>query len=193
MLCQVLFFFREVVRTNADGRDTLHLGPGLSYIIAVTDDQWAAPSKTGIVVEEGEPRDGLDFRLGKGTLIRGKVTFDAKNMMMWATKGQPIELTQEGNAIAAPPGQTTAEQLSRLVPTDREGGFAARVGPGRFKIVASARWAKACRNHCQGRGEDRQRPPPPCWPGNDCPQGSRVGQFDGRQASRRRDPARQGG
>ena len=50
--------------------------------------------------------------------------------------GQPIELTQVGNAIAAPPGQTASEQLRRFVPTDKEGSFAARVGPGRYWIGA---------------------------------------------------------
>ena len=70
--CQISFSVRGAARTNADGGYALLVCPDESYMIAVTDDQWAAPSKMGIVVKEGEPRDGLDFRLGKGTLIHGQ-------------------------------------------------------------------------------------------------------------------------
>ena len=66
------FYFRADVRTNDDGSYSLNVFPNQSYMIAVTDKDWAAPAKTGVVVKEGEPRTGLDFRLGKGTLFAAK-------------------------------------------------------------------------------------------------------------------------
>ena len=66
-------YCRRFDRSAADGSYSLEVDPDQDYIIAVVDESWAAPSHFGIEVEEGKPREGLDFHLGKGTLIRGKV------------------------------------------------------------------------------------------------------------------------
>ena len=42
--------------------------------MAVVDDTWAAGSLMNVIVREGQPQTGLDFTLGKGTLLRGQVT-----------------------------------------------------------------------------------------------------------------------
>ena len=100
--------FSRLVRTKADGGYSLLVSPNQSYIIAVTDDDWAAPSKTGIVVKEGEPRTGLDFRLSKGTLLRGKVTVEGANN---PAVGQTIALIQKGNDLASVPDRSPTEEL----------------------------------------------------------------------------------
>src|SRR5262249_34444552 len=61
-------YYRNVVRTKADGTYSLLVYPNQSYLIAITDNQWAAPSIQGVIVREDEPRKDLDFRLGRGTL-----------------------------------------------------------------------------------------------------------------------------
>ena len=53
-------------RTADDGSYTMDLPPEQSYMIGVTDDEWAARSLAGIVVREGVPRVGLDLTLERG-------------------------------------------------------------------------------------------------------------------------------
>ena len=62
------------VRTGADGNYKELSEPNMSYMIAVFDGEWAAPSRTGIVVRADEPRKDVDFRLDRGSVLRGKVT-----------------------------------------------------------------------------------------------------------------------
>jgi beta-lactamase regulating signal transducer with metallopeptidase domain len=116
-------YFRNVVRTKADGSYSLSVYPDQSYIIAVTDETWAAPSKTGIVVKENEPRTGLDFRLGKGTILRGKVTVGPDDK---PGAKQNITLIELGS---------DPESLVRWAETGADGRYSIRVGPGRYQIT----------------------------------------------------------
>ncbi len=43
------FYCRQLARTRADGTYSLLVYADQSYLIAVTDEQWAAPSKTGLI------------------------------------------------------------------------------------------------------------------------------------------------
>jgi hypothetical protein len=124
--------FSRLVRTKSDGSYSILVNPSQSYIIAVADENWAAPSKTGIVAKEGEPRTGLDFRLGKGTVLRGKVTVGPDDK---PAAQQPITLIQKGNDIAAAPDRASTEELVRGVETGADGRYAIRVGPGRYQIT----------------------------------------------------------
>jgi len=69
----IIDYYRSVVRTGADGPYSLLVYPGQTYIVAVTDDQWAARNLKNVTVREGEPQTELDFSLNKGTLIHGRV------------------------------------------------------------------------------------------------------------------------
>ncbi len=131
-------YFRGVVRTRVDGTYTLDVYPNQSYLIAVTDEQWAAPSHAGIVIEEGKPRNDLDFRLGKGAIIRGKITVGAKNQP--AAK-QTITLIEQGSDITAELGGVWAqrEELVRWAETDKDGQYTIRVGPGRYRLSGPGR------------------------------------------------------
>jgi beta-lactamase regulating signal transducer with metallopeptidase domain len=125
------FYCARLVRTKADGGYALFVYPNQSYIIAVADEQWAAPGQTGIVIKEGEPRTGLDFRLGKGTILRGKVTSVphdrpiAKKNFMVIEQGSELPPALGGDGAKR-------QQLVRLTDTDAEGRYAIRVGPGRY-------------------------------------------------------------
>src|SRR5262249_27037729 len=89
-------YYRGVARTRADGSYSLNVYPDQSYLIAVTDDRWAAPSKTGVVVREGQPQKGLDIRLGEGTLLRGRVTLGGDRK---PAAGQTITLIEQGSPL----------------------------------------------------------------------------------------------
>jgi hypothetical protein len=130
----VFLYERKEVRTQADGSYSLLVSPNLSYIIAVTDEKWAAPSKIGIAVKEGEPRTGLDFRLGKGTILRGKVTTGPHDH---AAAKKRIEVVEEGVELPADLGGdgTKHEELDRWTETDAEGRYSIRVGPGRYLLA----------------------------------------------------------
>ena len=58
-------------RTAADGTYAMDLPPEQSYLIAVVDDEWAAPSLGGVVVREGVPRTGLDLTLSNAAAWSG--------------------------------------------------------------------------------------------------------------------------
>jgi beta-lactamase regulating signal transducer with metallopeptidase domain len=126
------FYCRGFMHTKADGSYSLLVYPNQSYIIAVTDENWAAPSKTGIVVGEGAPREGLDFRLGKGTILRGKVTVGPDDKP--AAK-QSIGLMEQGSDIVPQTNQARNEELARGTQTSADGRYAIRVGPGRYRIT----------------------------------------------------------
>src|SRR5262249_18152257 len=129
-------YCRNVVRTKADGSYRLLVYPNQSYLIAVTDDQWAAPSLRGRVVREDEPRKDLNFRLSKGTLIQGKVTVGRDKK---PAAGQTITLIEQGAAIARDVGGNWAqrEELVRWAVTEKDGRYAIRAGPGDYKFYQS--------------------------------------------------------
>jgi beta-lactamase regulating signal transducer with metallopeptidase domain len=125
-------YCRKYSRTAADGTYALLCYPGQSYIIAVTDNSWAAPSHIGIVLREGEPRDGLNFRLGNGTLLRGRVTVGTPPR---PAAGHTITLIQQGAPTSANDSREQ-ERLPLWATTDTDGRYQFRVGPGEYKLYA---------------------------------------------------------
>jgi beta-lactamase regulating signal transducer with metallopeptidase domain len=124
--------------TGADGSYSLNLPPGLAYIVGVMDETWAAPSRTGVLVREGEPQHGLDFILGPGTLLRGRLTEEAGGAPV---AGSDLILTQEGGRVpSALHGAFGLEQeLERRASTDSDGRYHFRVGPGRYTLRGTRR------------------------------------------------------
>ena len=78
---------------------------------------------------------GLDFRLSKGTLLRGKVTVERANNSAVA---QTITLIQLGDGVAAAPGRSPIEQLGAGAEIGTDGRYVIRVGPGRYQITKRA-------------------------------------------------------
>jgi beta-lactamase regulating signal transducer with metallopeptidase domain len=125
--------YQREARTKADGSYSALVTPNQSYIIGITDEQWAAPSKTGIVVKEGEPRTGLDFRLGKGTVLRGKVTAGPHDRPAAMKRLRVAEQVGELPPALAD-NWNKRKQLVRWTETDADGRYAIRVGSGRYVL-----------------------------------------------------------
>src|SRR5262249_18381590 len=96
--------------------------PDQSYLIAVTDEDWAAPSRAGVVVRPGVPHRDLDFRLNRGTLLRGRLTVGRDRKPV---ADQTITLKEEG---------ANRETLFGWAETDTGGRYVFRVGPGRYQL-----------------------------------------------------------
>jgi beta-lactamase regulating signal transducer with metallopeptidase domain len=128
---------RHIARTRADGSYRMLAYPDQSYLIAVTDERWAAPSLKGVVVREGAPRTDLDFRLGNGTLLRGRVTLGPGRK---PAAEQTITLVEQGSRLERDFGGTWAqrEQLVRWANTGADGGYAIRLGPGDYELHGPA-------------------------------------------------------
>ncbi len=130
-------YFRGVVRTRSDGSYSILVYPNQSYIVAITDDAWATPSKTGIIMRESDPLKDLNWQLVKGTLIRGKVTIGSDDK---PGAEKTITVVEQGKGLlpALGGGRSSArgrESLVRWATTDKEGRYAIRVGSGRFEIT----------------------------------------------------------
>ena len=70
---------QDQTRTGVDGTYELRISPGEAYAVYVQDKDWAAPSRLDVVVGEGKPVEGVDFKLTRGTIIRGRVTVGSGN------------------------------------------------------------------------------------------------------------------
>lgn len=122
-------------RTGKDGRYSLEVPSGASYIIAVDDENWAAPSLQGIVVHEGQPRDGLDFTLSKGTELDGQVTEGPDHH---AAAGAMVTLVEMGGPLPKDlraDGRREAQAVRRSY-TDSQGRYHFRIGPGQYQLKA---------------------------------------------------------
>jgi hypothetical protein len=141
-------YCRRVTRTKKDGTFQFTLYPEQSYLVAITDKDWASSSTSGFIMREGEERNDLLFTLGKGTLLSGKV----KHLRT----GEPLsEKTVTVIERGAQIDQTLLagdrrwgerqESLVRWTQTDAKGHYAIRFGPGRYQV--SVDYAE------EGRGE----------------------------------------
>ena len=66
--------FRNSARTADDGTYEILAFSNQVYAVAVVDDNGAAPTRFGVIVREGEPAEGVDFQLRRGTFIHGTLT-----------------------------------------------------------------------------------------------------------------------
>jgi beta-lactamase regulating signal transducer with metallopeptidase domain len=117
---------RNVVRTKADGSYSLLVDPNQTYIIAVTDENWAAPSYTNVVVGDESPPVRFDIRLGKGAILRGKVTFGQDDK---PAPNKVVTVIQQG----------VLARLVRWAETGSDGRYAIRLGPGNYEIRGALR------------------------------------------------------
>jgi protocatechuate 3,4-dioxygenase beta subunit len=110
--------FRNVVRTKADGSYSILVCPNQTYVIAVTDENWAAPSYTGVVVGDESPPVRFDFHLGKGATLRGKATVGPDDK---PAPNKAITVIEQGTLV-------------RWAETGLDGRYAIRIGPGHYRI-----------------------------------------------------------
>jgi hypothetical protein len=134
-------YCRKVMRTRADGSFEFTLPPEFSYLVAVTDEQWAATSASGFILHEGDERADLLFTLGKGTLVSGKVSDVATGEPL---RGKTVTVIQRGaaidaNALKGPfPVDRSYEHLVRWTETDAQGCYSIRLGPGHYNLIADS-------------------------------------------------------
>src|SRR5262249_4400654 len=122
-------------RTGVDGAYTMELPPEQSYLIGVVDDEWAARTLGGVVVQEGNPPTALDLSRGRGSVVWGRVTVGLSD----PAPGRPVMLHERGAAI--PPEALEGRPFGlfdgflRIADTDEDGRYAFRVGPGAYQIT----------------------------------------------------------
>jgi hypothetical protein len=116
-------YFRGYARTAADGSFRFRLYPDQTYIVAVIEQDRAAPSHAGIHVKEGETLQNLDFRLGKGTLLEGRATVGPDH--------KPIAKVGIGVNEQSPGAKA---RLDRGTWTDADGRYRIRLGPGTYQV-----------------------------------------------------------
>jgi RNA polymerase sigma factor (sigma-70 family) len=125
---------RKKARTGADGTYSVLLAPNQSYIAAVTDDRWASPPRTGLLVREDQSWKNVDFQLVPGTLIHGKVT-DGPDGKPVADK--TIRLSLQGGELPddlRPEYGQKTEYFSRWATSKADGTYSIRVGPGSYRL-----------------------------------------------------------
>jgi RNA polymerase sigma factor (sigma-70 family) len=118
-------------RTTEDGSYAMDLRPEQSYMIGVTDDEWAAKSLVSVAAREGVARTGLDLSLERGAIIRGRVTTEPGSQ---PAPGRSVKLVEKGPAIPPKllpvPYAGMEDELPRFAVTDEDGRYAFRVAPG---------------------------------------------------------------
>ncbi len=122
--------------TETDGTYEIAADPTQVYIIAVADDEWAAPSHVGVVVQEGWEVGGIDFHLGPGAVIRGRVTLGPENKPV---EGKGAVLSQNAGTIPeqlkrGDESYTPDVHYVRWAYTDADGRYTFRVGPGTYTV-----------------------------------------------------------
>jgi hypothetical protein len=120
-------------RTAEDGTYAIGVPPEWLYVVAVVDETWAAPSRTGVVVREGQPQAGLDFALIKGTLLRGRVTEGPDHKPV---AGAIVQLIQEGALFPQDLSNRwyNRAESARPATSDAAGRYYFTVGPGRYRL-----------------------------------------------------------
>lgn len=136
---------RDWARTAKDGTYRLLVHPNNSYLIAVVDDQWAATSRTGIVLKEGDICEDINFQLNEGTLIHGSIPLRADMPERLAgceptllEFGPEIPDEWKSSPFATPWGDGQERyrvRLWRSTTPDAKGHYAFRVGPGEYELL----------------------------------------------------------
>ncbi len=128
---------RGSARTDAGGAYEMNVALDEAYAVYVDEEAWAAPSRLDVVLLANRPVDGVDFKLSRGTMIRGTVTVgpagrpapdQAVRVDESAGVQAPAEVREPGNRISR---EVRRQFGSR---TDAQGRYAIRVGPGTYTL-----------------------------------------------------------
>jgi len=155
---KTIHFCRKHALTGSDGSYAIKIYPAQSYLVAVLDDTWTAPTRTGIVIGEGEVREGVDFRLEAGKHIEGRVTLkdrgDPAPGVLVFLRYEGAELPEAVRPELPPPDgelviDSAREALIISTRTDREGRYDFRVPRGEYRL-AGAGTERASATHSRG-------------------------------------------
>ena len=127
-------------RTAADGSYAMKVAPNEGYAVWVDDDDRAAPARLDVAVRSGEPVEDVEFQLGPGTLIHGTVSADSDgspapnvHVLLHESDGEvPADHREKDD----PRRREFRRQLNAR--TGDQGRYAIRVGPGVYRVFASA-------------------------------------------------------
>ena len=128
-------------RTAADGTYEMSVSPEEAYAVYVDDKDWTATTRLDVVIREGKPASGIDFRLTRGSILRGTVTVGTGDKpspgeSVWLSevgKEAPKELREPGDRTWRP----ARRQLNTM--TDAQGRYSFRLGPGSYTLMGPAR------------------------------------------------------
>jgi beta-lactamase regulating signal transducer with metallopeptidase domain len=146
------YFCRRATQTAADGSYRLSVYSRQIYMITVENEKWAAQTRSGVVVGEGESVENVDLDLVEGTEVTGRVALDATDE---PAPGQLVFLSEDGPTLPVEfdnevyfGSYSPKQTLIRTTRTDRQGRYAFRVGPGQYTLgtlgmVAHARGDQA--------------------------------------------------
>ena len=128
------FFCRRETRTGSDGSYSINVYPNQAYMITVIDDNWAAETKSGIIVRENRPVRNINLQLSKGTLITGQVTTEPNDQPV---AGELVLLSQNGSVLSeefVTGGYSNKEGLIQIAKTDEDGRYSFRAAEGDYII-----------------------------------------------------------
>jgi RNA polymerase sigma factor (sigma-70 family) len=132
---------RGHARTAVDGSYEMAVPAGEGYAVSVQDDDWTAPSRLDVILQPGQPVDGVDFTLIRGTIIRGKVTVGPGDRPAPNTYILLNETGGRGPDGIGRDGQKNPTQIRRQfsAATDAEGRYSIRVAPGSYTVSGPPR------------------------------------------------------
>ncbi len=131
----------SLARTAGDGSFEMKASPGEAYAVFVDDPEWTAPSRLDVVVLEGKPSDGVDFKLTRGTNLRGTVTVGPGDRPASDQSIQLIEKAGRAPSEVREEGDRTWREARRYLTakTDALGHYSIRVGPGIYTLMGPPR------------------------------------------------------
>ena len=129
------------VQTTEDGSYELFVNPREIYAVYVDAQGWAAPARLDVVVREGKPVQAVNFKLSRGTIIRGEVLVGPRNKPLanqfigLHESGDPApeDLREKGDRAA----RYAIRQLGAM--TDASGHYSFVVGPGAYTLMGPPR------------------------------------------------------
>jgi hypothetical protein len=138
--------------TGSDGTYSLKVAPDQSYMLAVLETEHASAALSGVLVREGQSREGLDLRLIPGTRLHGRVSPVASDMNRLPA---PVAITLQGpelpTELQRSPRRKDRELVSTRRQPDAQGHYEARLGPGEYVIRGPDRQNETIR--VDGTGE----------------------------------------
>ena len=124
-----------LTRTAGDGSFSLRVPANQVYTISCLNLAGAAAPLTGVIAREGAPRLGLEMRMNKGVVVRGRVTYAGDHRP--AARQQvrielPAEEVPEEFRLAPRATQRWPARLQTI--TDDDGHYAFRLVAGDYRI-----------------------------------------------------------
>jgi hypothetical protein len=124
-----------LIPTGVDGTYSLSVAPDQSYMVTVFETEYASAALSGVVVREGQLREGLDLRLIPGTRLHGRVAPGARDMNRISAA---VTIALQGHELPADlqlsPRRKDHESVSTWRQPDAQGNYEVRLAPGEYVI-----------------------------------------------------------